>query len=165
MAGKPELDIITFKKFEVDGSENSNSAGIHFGNSTGLNGLEGCDIAVIGTPYRVEEYYKLIACYLGADVNQEGDKRPSLRRVRYKGNSFLITTYKNALLQEVQLYSIESELEQCVGRARLLRQDCSVYLFSGFPCEEAKIQIRNYLQDYEAGVKVRKKKKNYFSEF
>ncbi len=165
MAGKPELDIITFKKFEVDGSENSNSAGIHFGNSTGLNGLEGCDIAVIGTPYRVEEYYKLIACYLGADVNQEGDKRPSLRRVRYKGNSFLITTYKNALLQEVQLYSIESELEQCVGRARLLRQDCSVYLFSGFPCEQAKIQIRNYLQDYEAGVKESSHRKNYFSEF
>lgn len=163
IAGKPELDIITFKKFEVGVEENFNSAGIHFGNSTGLNGLEGRDLAVIGTPYRVEEYYKLIACYLGADVNQEGDKRPSLRRAEYKGNSFLITTYRDPLLGEVQLYSIESELEQCVGRARLLRQDCSVYVFSCFPCEQAKIHIRNYLQDHDAGVKESSRGKNYFS--
>ncbi len=161
-AGSPGLDIITFKKFEEDRGRNFNSAGIHFGNSTGLNGLEGCDLAVIGTPYRVEEYYKLIACYLGTDVNREGDKRPSLRRAEYKGNSFLITTYKDPLLREVQLYSIESELEQCVGRARLLRQDCSVYVFSCFPCEQARIHIRNYLQDYEAGVKEGSHRKNYF---
>lgn len=163
MAGKPKLDIITFKKFEVDGAGIFNTAGIHFGNSTGLNGLEGHDIAVIGTPYRVEEYYKLIACYLGTDVNKEGDKRPSLRRAEYKGNSFLITTYKDKVLREVQLYSIESELEQCVGRARLLRQDCSVYVFSCFPCEQAKIHIKNYLQDYDAGEKAGSQSKNYFS--
>lgn len=163
MAGKPELDIITFKKFEAGGVENFNAAGIHFGNSTGLNGLEGHDLAVIGTPYRVEEYYKLIACYLGADVNKDGDKRPSLRRTEYKGNSFLITTYKDKVLREVQLYSIESELEQCVGRARLLRQDCSAYVFSCFPCEQAEVHIRNYLQDYEAGVQAGSQSKKYFS--
>lgn len=163
MAGKPELNIITFKKFEADGAENSDTTGIHFGNSTGLNGLKGRDLAVIGTPYRIEEYYKLIACYLGTDVNQEGDKRPSLRRVRYKGNSFLVTTYRDRVLREVQLYSIESELEQCVGRARLLRQDCSVYVFSCFPCEQARVHIRDYLQDYEAGVQAGSQSKNYFS--
>ncbi len=163
IAGKPELDIITFKKFETEEAENFNVARIHFGNSTGLNGLESHDLAVIGTPFRVEEYYKLIACYLGADVNQEGDKRPSLRRTEYKGNSFLITTYKDQVLREVQLYSIESELEQCVGRARLLRQDCSVYVFSCFPCEQAKVHIRNYLQDYEAEVQAGSHSKNYIS--
>ena len=151
IVGNLKLDIITFKKFEEDGTKPFNAAGIHFGNSTGLNGLEGHNLAVIGTPYRVEEYYKLIACYLGTDVNQEGDKRPSLRRIEYKGNSFLITTYKDKVLREVQMYSIESELEQCVGRARLLRQDCCVYVFSCFPCEQAKIHIKDYLQDYEAG--------------
>lgn len=165
MAGNPKLDIITFKKYEEDGTRPFNAAGIHFGNSTGLNGLEGHDLAVIGTPYRVEEYYKLIACYLGTDVNQEGDKRPSLRRVEYKGNSFLITTYKDKVLRKVQMYSIESELEQCVGRARLLRQNCSVYVFSCFPCEQAKIHIKNYLQDYEAGEQAGSHRKNYFSEF
>ena len=162
MAGDPELDIITFKSFEQETEEGLNVAGIHFGNSTGLNGLEGCDLAVIGTPYRVEEYYKLIACYLGADVNREGDKRPALRRVEYKGNSFLVTTYKDPLLRSVQLYSIESELEQCVGRARLLRQDCSVYVFSCFPCEQARIHIKNYLQDYQAGVQEGSQRKELF---
>ena len=165
MAGNPKLDIITFKKFEENRARPFNAAGIHFGNSTGLNEMEGHDLAVIGTPYRVEEYYKLIACYLGTDANQEGDKRPSLRRVEYKGNGFLITTYKDRVLREVQLYSIESELEQCVGRARLLRQNCSVYVFSCFPCEQAKIHIKNYLQDYEAGEQAGSHRKNYFSGF
>ncbi len=151
IAGIPKLEVITFKKFEEDEVGDLNSAGIHFGNSTGINCLSGHDLVIIGTPYKVEEYYKLIACYLGADVNGEGDKRPALRRVEYKGNKFLITAYKNPILLEVQLYSIESELEQCVGRARLLRQDCSVFVFSCFPCEQAKIHIKDYLRRYEAG--------------
>lgn len=41
--------------------------------------------------------------------------------------------------------TIESELEQCIGRARLLRQDCMVYVFSAFPCEQAEISERDYL--------------------
>lgn len=158
MAGEPEVNIITFKKFEDEMEEVLNPAGIHFGNSTGINSLSGKNLAVIGTPYKVEEYYKLIACYLGEDVNREGDKRMVLRRVEYKGCSFLITTYKTPLLQEVQLYSIESELEQCVGRARLLRNDCSVYVFSCFPCEQAKIHMRDYLQEYDAGAGERPEK-------
>ena len=146
MAGNPQLEIITFKKFEkMEGMGQMNSAGIHFGNSTGLNKLSGRDLAVIGTPYRVEEYYKLIACYLGEEVNRKEDRRPVFRRVEYKGSSFLITTYKAPILREVQLYSIESELEQCIGRARLLRKSCTVYVFSSFPCEQAQLHMKNYL--------------------
>lgn len=133
--------LITFK---VLGRRNDYD--IHFGNSAGTNALEGKDIAIIGTPYKNEESYKLAACYLGADVNQQQDAAPKRRRVQYKGYEFLITTYKQELLREVQLYSIESELEQCIGRARLLRQDCTVYLFSAFPCEQAEISIRDYLK-------------------
>ena len=33
----------------------------------------------------------------------------------------------------------ESELEQAVGRARLLWHDCTVYLFSNFPVQQAQI--------------------------
>ena len=86
------------------------------------------------------------------DVNSEGGKRAALRRVEYKGKRFLITSFKESTLREVQLYSIESELEQCVGRARLLRQDCSVIVFSCFPCGQAEIHIKDYLRGYEAGV-------------
>lgn len=145
-AGKAGLDIITFKYVEqIQGMGRLNAAGIHFGNSTGIDSLSGKDIAIIGTPYSVDENYKLAACYLGADVNKKEDKRPSWRRVTYKNDSFLITTYSDRILREFQLYSIESELEQCVGRARLLRNECTVYVFSAFPCEQAEIHIRNYL--------------------
>lgn len=142
---KPE--VISFKNNRIlpKNMDGLNSAGIHFGNSTGLNSLAGKNIAIIGTPYKTEEYYKLIACYLGVDVNLSSNRRPSFRRVKYKKANFLITTYKDEILREIQLYSLESELEQCVGRARLLRNHCTVYLYSAFPCEQAEIHIENYL--------------------
>ena len=102
---------------------------------------------VVGTPYKVEEAYKLVACYLGADVNREADRYPRPRRVSYNGYSFLITTYDEPLLRELQLYSIESELEQCVGRARLLNNECTVYVLSAFPCQQAELHMRDYLKE------------------
>ena len=53
---------------------------------------------------------------------------------------------RKELLRTVQLYSIESELEQCIGRARMLRRDCTIWLFSAFPCEQAEISIQDYLK-------------------
>lgn len=148
ITGKEKLPVITFKCIEKSRRiDRLNHAGIHFGNSTGVNDLSGLDLAIIGTPYSVDENYKLVACFLGTDVNKIQDKRPSWRRVNYKNDSFLITTYADEILREVQLYSIESELEQCVGRARLLRKGCTVYVFSSFPCEQAQIDIRNYLYE------------------
>ena len=131
--------------FEMENGKMRNPAGIHFGNSTGINSLEGRDLAIIGTPFKVEEYYKLIACYLGANVNGEGDKRAALRRVEYKGKRFLITSFKDSTLREVQLYSIESEMDKCVGRARLVRQECSVIVFSCFTCMKEEIHIKDLL--------------------
>ena len=55
-------------------------------------------------------------------------------------------TFEDELLREIQMYSMESEQEQCVGRARLLREDCTVYLFSSFPCEQAELDFRDYLK-------------------
>lgn len=146
IAQNPGLKIITFKTIsEKLGSTKTNSKGLHYGNTMGINTLSGKNIGIIGTPYKVEEAYKLIECYLGADINNDIDKRPHPRRVEYNGYSFLITTYYDELLREVQLYGLESELEQSVGRARLLRNKCSVYIFSAFPCEQAEIHIGNYL--------------------
>lgn len=145
-ANNQNLEIITFKENrQLANIGNMNTKNLHFGNTTGINSLSGKDIAVVGTPYKVEEAYKLIACYFGADVNDRADMIPRMRRVKYKSRSFVIVTYKNELLREVQLYSIESELEQCVGRARLLRKNCKVYLFSTFPCEQAILKTVNYL--------------------
>lgn len=62
--------IITFKMFGKQ-----NDAGIHFGNSSGTNALQGKDIAIIGTPFKNQEAYKLVACYLGVDVNGAQDSQ------------------------------------------------------------------------------------------
>ncbi|MCC8046798.1 MAG: hypothetical protein LIP12_15170 [Clostridiales bacterium] len=137
------IPFITFKKYEhlTDGR----SQGLHYGNTAGIDEFAGKDIVVIGTPFGRELDYKLIACYLGTDVNTKEDSRPRRRRIDYNGFSFVFTTYSDQLLRTVQLHDIQSELEQTVGRARLLRKNCTVYLFSSFPCEQARIYTDNYL--------------------
>lgn len=144
-AGDSKLPIITFKENHILKELPINEAGLHFGNTTGINKLKGKNIGVIGTPYKVEEAYKLVACFLGGNINNKENICPRPRRIQYKNYSFILTTYADPVLQEVQLYSLESELEQCVGRARLLRFDCTVYVYSGFPCEQAEIRMGNYL--------------------
>ncbi len=53
-------------------------------------------------------------------------------------------TYADEILRAIQFYMIESELEQAVGRARLLRCDCTVNLFSDFPLRQAEIMEAQY---------------------
>lgn len=145
-----KLEIITFKEgISIKNVANMNSFGLYYGNTMGINALSGKDIGIIGTPYKTEDAYKLIACFLGADVNADKDNRPRPRRVEYNGYSFYITTYQDKILKEIQLYNLESELEQAIGRARLLRHSCNVYVFSSFPCEQAELHMENYLIDGE----------------
>ena len=40
--------------------------------------------------------------------------------------------------RRIQLWILSSYLEQAVGRARLLRENCIVTVFSGFPVEQAE---------------------------
>ena len=68
-------------------------------------------------------------------------------RVSYNVYSFIMTTYEEPLRRELQLYSIESELEQCVGRARLLNNECTVYVLSSFPCQQAELHMGDYLKE------------------
>ena len=152
ITGKRDIDIITFKMIEERYGRTLNGYNLHFGNSAGIDKLKGKDIAIVGTPFSVEESYKLIACYLGADVNKPQDKMPRMRRISHNGCSFVFVTYEEEQLREIQMYAIESELEQCVGRARLLRNNCTVYLFSSFPCQQAEIHMLNYLLENEQHV-------------
>lgn len=145
-AGNEKAEIITFKEAgSWEEMKDCNRYGLHFGNVAGVDKLAGKDLVVIGTPYLAPPVYKLAACYLGSDVNRKIDKTPKIRRVEYKDYSFLIVTYEDPLLREIQLSSIESEMEQCIGRTRLLRNGCSVYVFSCFPCEQAELSMGNYL--------------------
>jgi hypothetical protein len=56
-------------------------------------------------------------------------------------------TFENIKMRNLQFYFIESELEQAIGRARLLRYDCNVYLFSNYPCRQAEIIEEEYLEE------------------
>ncbi len=141
------LPLITFKDYptNIKVREKYSSTSMHFGNTTGLDGLKGQDLVIIGTYFQNEQFYKLIGCYLGADL--EADRRPTRRECSYGGKSFQMITYKDPVLRRIQLYSIGSEMEQAVGRARLLWCDSTVYLFSAYPVEQAEYFVEDYLHD------------------
>ncbi|MDO4329074.1 MAG: hypothetical protein Q4C66_07045 [Lachnospiraceae bacterium] len=129
---------ITFLKYEkeLDGSR------LHFGNTEGIDLFNGKNILVVGTPHVNEFVYKLIGCFLGMDVNQDSLAE---RRIRNNGYEFNFMTYRGTDLCSLQLYFISKELEQCIGRARLLRNECEVLVLSNFPCEQAELIQEDYL--------------------
>ncbi|MSS11310.1 hypothetical protein FYJ38_22080 [Clostridium sp. WB02_MRS01] len=136
-----DIPIITFSKM----GKGFNEYELHFGNTEGINALTGKDIAVVGTPHYAETVYKLIAFHLGIDVSDA----LHWQIIKYRGYKFGFTTYNNPMLREIQLYFIKSELEQSIGRARLLRFPSTVYLFSDFPCEQAELVQEEYIKEIE----------------
>jgi hypothetical protein len=100
----------------------------HINNCRGRDELKGENIAVIGTPHFPSWMYELIACTLGFDVTDT--LRP--QEVEHNGYRFRFMTYSDEILRTIQFWLIETELEQAVGRARVLIEDCIVYLFSNF---------------------------------
>lgn len=122
---------------------------LHFGNAIGVDKYNGKTGLIIGTQFLNEESYKLVGFMLGVDVSKH---TMSFRRVTYAGYEFPLTTYCNEILQKIHLYFLSSEMEQCVGRSRLLRKNAKVYLFSSFPCEQAEINTIDYMKEKIASV-------------
>ncbi|SEJ71438.1 hypothetical protein SAMN05660742_114106 [Propionispira arboris] len=124
-----EDKVITFMK--------QNIGYLHFGNTEGSNALEGEDILVVGTPYHAEFLYKLVAFTMGIDFDEKEEMTAQF--VTHNGYRFWFTTFKDENMRAINFWMIESELEQAVGRARLLRNKCKVKLFSNFPLCQAKM--------------------------
>ena len=135
---KPDYEI-GFNKYE---HEFSCKDKLHFGATAGIDCLKGKNGIIIGTPHCNESSYKLIGNFLGVDVMNE---HLANRRITYGSYEFNFMTYADPLLRELQLYIISSELEQSIGRSRLLRTNSTVYLFSNFPCEQADLIYGDYL--------------------
>lgn len=128
--------MITFKKYAVDD--------MYFGNAIGCDNLKGQDIDVVGTPYQVDFLYKLFPFSLGLEVDEDAKMKSCL--VSHNGYKFTFTTYgeEHDILRKFHFWMIESELEQAVGRARLLRCNCTVNLFSSFPLRQATMKKSEY---------------------
>lgn len=120
---------ITFKKYIQYCTDE-----LYFGNCVGSDTLKGEDINVIGTPHQPEWIYKLFAFSL--DLDFDGDLITN-SIVLHNGYRFRFTTFDNKWLRKIQFYVIETDLEQAVGRARLLRCDATVNVFSNFPLSQA----------------------------
>lgn len=127
--GFNEDRVITFMKEKI--------GNLHFGNTEGSNTLEGKDILVAGTPYHAEFLYKLVAFFMKLDFDE--DEKMTAQIVEHNGYRFRFTTFENENLRSIHFWMIESELEQAVGRARLLRNECTVNLFSNFPLNQAEM--------------------------
>ena len=143
-----ERDIsygISFKENDSFLSSKLEMPSRHFGNSAGTDIYKGKNGVVIGTPHLNEESYKLIGCYLGVDMDRP-DCQIKRRKVRYNDFEFYLMSYGNPLLRQIQLYMISSELEQSIGRTRLLRNDAKVFVFSNFPCQQAILHQEDYLK-------------------
>lgn len=140
-SSKPELlknirkkhaneNIITFKALSEPGE-------IYLGASQGFNYLQGQDITVAGTFHRPEYVYKLFAMITG---NSNTGDSLAVRRVSRNGYNFPFMTFSDELLRTIQLWMIESESEQAVGRARLVSNECTVNLYSNLPLRQCRIE-------------------------
>jgi len=81
-----------------------NDTNLYFGNSTGVNQLSGMDLGITRTPFKAPEAYKLVACYLGAEVNRKIDERPKVRRVEYKGCGFCLQLMKSPFERSANVF-------------------------------------------------------------
>lgn len=86
---------------------------------------------------RMIEFYKLIAFTLGYEFDEDEEMTPQI--ICWNGYRVRLNTYKNENLRKVHLWMMDSELDQAAGRARLLRHDCTVHVFSRFPMKQAEI--------------------------
>lgn len=127
----PGLPLITFKGYDPYASIYD----LHFGATEGSNQYEGKDIIIVGTPHYPEFIYRLLGRYLQYDM----DDHLCFRAIEHNGFRLMFYTYESVALRNLQLWKIESELEQAIGRARLLRNDCAVYLYSNFPVKQTTL--------------------------
>jgi hypothetical protein len=128
--------ILTFMKYRKHH--------LYFGNLDGSNDLEGENILVVGANHQPDWCYKLFAYSIGLDFDADEPFKTSGNVVERNGYRFRFPTFDDEVLQNIQLYFIESDAEQAVGRARLLRKDCTVYFVSDFILSQAILRESEY---------------------
>lgn len=106
--------------------------GIYFGNTRGYNDLKGKDMMVIGTPHINPIVYLFHAEFIGIETNKI-DQKMDYQTIQHNGMQFKFQTFNDPELRNIQLTLIEGELIQAVGRARTIRTNANVQVYSNFP--------------------------------
>lgn len=122
--------VITFKSFAHHFK--NPVEGMHFGNCSGYDNMKGQNLVVVGTPHRNMIEYLLTAKVMGIEFKTT-DTTMSYQKIEYNGFKFKFNCFDNEELRNIQLSLIESDLIQAVGRARTLRTDATVEVYSNFP--------------------------------
>ena len=111
----------------------------YFGATSGINEFKGKDIAVVGTPHVNNIEYLLLASCLGHKVSGSDQEECNYKSITRNGYQFYFNTFESSVLQEIQLWMIESELIQAIGRARALREDATVTVLSNLIVPGAQV--------------------------
>ncbi len=136
------INMITFANCEQLFKNNGYTNQIaHFGACSGIDQYGGQDLLVVGTPHINQDAYMLYALMLGKKVSSLDCDDCKLKRQNIKRNGYEFTfmTFEDNFLQTIQLWAIEQELYQAIGRARALRNECNVYVFSNLPLMNTRI--------------------------
>ena len=123
---------ICFKRFEKA------DTALHFGETQGKDIYSNGDIVILGTPFPDDMVCRLMAAAMNYDTEIISTDRINIREISYDKYKFYFSTFKDELLKDLHIYQISSELEQAVGRGRLLNNDNTVYVFSSFPVKQAE---------------------------
>ncbi|WP_316849626.1 hypothetical protein [Pedobacter agri] len=133
IASKVGSDVcITFKDRKKYFENPCNS--MHFGRVRGSNELAGKPFSVVGTPHHSNYLYRFIAKICGITTDKFVMRN---ERVQYKNKEFLFRTFENESLRNIHLELVEGEIIQAVDRARLIRNNVEVKLYSNLPIDQA----------------------------
>ena len=134
---------ICFKKFETDSTD------LHFGNTQGMDSYSDKNLVILGTPFPNDIMCRLMAAAADYDMKIVNSDKLNFREVQYFNYKFYFTTFEDEFMKNLHIYHIQSELEQAIGRARLLSNDNTVYVYSRFPAKQANF-IYDSIQSNES---------------
>ena len=123
-------EVITYKNIKKYFPNNINE--LHFGNLEGLNVLENKDLTIIGSPVPNVIVSILYAKIL--NLKFEGTEKAS-RWIEIDNFKFKIYTFTDENLAQIEIRLGKAMIEQAVGRARAIRNNVSVTIYSKIPCK------------------------------
>ena len=137
-------NIITYKTYSSKFKKEGFNPICHYGKCTGIDAYGGQDLIVIGTPHVNAVVYLLMAHACGVKETITMDME--FVTIKRNGYEFSFSTFNShdlsptgELIREIQFYLIESDIIQAVGRARALRKNCKVHVFSNYPLRGSKL--------------------------